>query len=114
MRTVRLEGASRLTRRDLQRAGALPREVMAAAEAIVDDVRERGDEAVREYCLRFDGACPDAFRVPDELVQGSLELVDVGFLAALRKACDQILDFHRREREQSWFCLLYTSDAADE
>ena len=103
MRTVRLEGASRLTRRDLQRAGALPREVMAAAEAIVDDVRERGDEAVREYCLRFDGACPDAFRVPDELVQGSLELVDVGFLAALRKACDQILDFHRREREQSWF-----------
>lgn len=103
MRTIRLEGASRLTRKDLQRAGALPREVMEAAEAIVDDVRERGDEAVREYCLRFDGACPDAFRVPDELVRGSVELVDAGFLAALRKAHDQILDFHQREREQSWF-----------
>ena len=103
MRRVTLEGGRRLTQADLNRTGALPADVMAAAEKIVDDVRERGDAAVRDYCLRFDGACPEAFRVPDELVAGALELVPGEFLAALTRARDQIRDFHEREREQSWF-----------
>ena len=103
MRTIKLEGGKRLVRADLERSGALPRSIMDAAEAIVDDVRSRGDEAVREYCLRFDGACPDSFRVPDEVVQGALDMVDPEFLQALKLAADQIREFHEREREQSWF-----------
>ena len=103
MRTVTFEGGARLTQADLNRSGVLPAEVMAAAEKIVDDVRERGDAAVRDCCLRFDGACPRSFRVPDELVVGALELVPPEFLAALTQARDQIRDFHEREREQSWF-----------
>lgn len=103
MRTVELRGSRRLTQADLNRSGALPADVMASAEAIVDDVRERGDAAVREYCLRFDGACLSEFRVPDELVRGALDLVPPEFLSALTRARDQIRDFHEREREQSWF-----------
>lgn len=103
MRTVTLEGGARLTQADLNRSGVLPAEVMAAAEKIVDDVRERGDAAVRDFCLRFDGACPRDFRVPDELVRGALDLVPSEFLTALTQARDQIRDFHEREREQSWF-----------
>ncbi len=103
MRTVTLEGGARLTQADLNRSGVLPAEVMAAAEKIVDDVRERGDAAVRDFCLRFDGACPRDFRVPDELVRGALDLVPPEFLTALTQARDQIRDFHEREREQSWF-----------
>ena len=103
MRTIRLEGDRRLTAQDLRRAGALPREVTAAATAIVEDVRERGDEAVREYCLKFDGACPASFRVPDEVVRGALDMVDPAFLEALELAHKQIRDFHAREVEQSWF-----------
>ncbi|HJB54286.1 MAG TPA: histidinol dehydrogenase, partial [Candidatus Olsenella avistercoris] len=83
MRTVTLSAGRRLSQSDLNRTGALPEEVMAAAEKIVDDVRERGDTAVRECCLRFDRACPASFRVPDELVAGALELVPPEFLAAL-------------------------------
>ncbi|OUO33845.1 histidinol dehydrogenase [Olsenella sp. An293] len=103
MRTVVLEGGRRLTQADLNRAGALPAEVMEAAEKIVADVRARGDVAVRELCVRFDGACPDAFRVPDEALAAALEAVPQEFLAALTQARDQIRDFHEREREQSWF-----------
>ncbi len=103
MRTVELRGEERLSKKDLARTGALPREVMDSAQAIVDDVRERGDVAVREYCQRFDGACPSEFRVPDEVVRGALDMVDPEFLSSLRKAYDQIRDFHEREREQSWF-----------
>ena len=103
MRRVILEGGRRLTQADLNRAGALPADVIAAAENIVDDVRARGDAAVRECCLRFDGACPDEFRVPDGVVSRALDLVDPEFVASLERARDQIRDFHEREREQSWF-----------
>ncbi len=103
MRTIELTDGRRLTVRDLHRSGALPREVSDAAIAIVDDVRARGDAAVREYCLRFDGACPASFRVPDEVVQGALGMVDASFLEALERAHRQIRDFHEREVEQSWF-----------
>lgn len=103
MRTVHLASGQKLTSADLHRAGALPREVIEAATAIVDDVRNRGDKAVREYCLRFDGACPAEFRVPNEVVQGALDMVDPAFLDALRHAHRQIREFHEREVEQSWF-----------
>ena len=103
MRMVKLEGGRRLTQDDLNRTGALPADVVASAERIVGDVRARGDAAVRELCLRFDGACPEDFRVPDELVRSAPGLVPEEFLAALSRARDQIRDFHEREREQSWF-----------
>jgi len=103
MREIVLTGDERLTLKDLRRTGALPRDIEQSAQAIVDDVRERGDEAVREYCQRFDGACPDSFLVPQSVVQGSLDMVDPEFLEALRLAHRQISDFHEREREQSWF-----------
>ncbi len=103
MRIVELAAGQSLSKADLRREGALPREVMEAAEAIVDDVRSRGDEAVREYCLKFDGACPKSFRVPESVIKGSLDMVDPEFLEALRKAAAQIRDFHEREREESWF-----------
>ena len=47
MRKVELTGGRALTQADLNRSGALPREVMDAAEDIVRDVRDRGDAAVR-------------------------------------------------------------------
>lgn len=102
MRTIELTGGRRLTQRDLRRKGALPQHVTDAAVAIVDDVAERGDVAVREYCERFDGVAPQTFLVPAEVVQSSLDVVDPAFLDALRRAARQIRDFHEREVEQSW------------
>ncbi|MCI1665092.1 MAG: histidinol dehydrogenase [Atopobiaceae bacterium] len=103
MRTIELTGGRRLAASDLSRTGALPADVMESAAAIVGDVRSRGDVAVREYCMRFDGACPDAFRVPDEVVAASVDMVDAEFLSSLRKAHEQIREFHQREATQSWF-----------
>lgn len=103
MRRIILEGGATLTNADLHRSGALPKGAVEAAEAIVDAVRAGGDEAVRGYCLEFDGAAPRSFRVPDDVVAGALSQVDPRFLAALEKARAQIEDFHRREVRQSWF-----------
>ena len=103
MRSIRLNDGRPLTTADLKRAGSLPHEVIEAATRIVEDVRARGDEAVREYCNRFDGACPSSFRVPDEMLERAREVVDPAFLEALELAHKQIRDFHEREVEQSWF-----------
>ena len=103
MRTITLSGDRRLERSDLSRSGVLPEKVITSAERIVDDVRQRGDAAVRECCLKFDGACPDAFRVPDEVVAAARDMVDPEFMLALEQAYSQILEFHQREQAQSWF-----------
>uniref|UniRef100_UPI003AF046CE histidinol dehydrogenase n=1 Tax=Parolsenella catena TaxID=2003188 RepID=UPI003AF046CE len=100
---VDLTGGRELTEADIKRSGALPREVMDAAEAIVDDVRANGDAAVRAYCEKFDGSCPTAFRVPDELLEAAPSMVDEQFLSSLRLAHDQIRAFHEREVSQSMF-----------
>ncbi len=104
MKTLFLNGSDRLSRADLRAAGALPAEVCNAAQAIVDDVRDRGDEAVRDYTLRFDGSCPESFRVADEAVAAARAAVAPEFLAALEHAAAQIREFHEKEleREQSW------------
>ena len=103
MRRIRLASGERLDSGHLRRTSVLPREIMDAAAAIVEDVREHGDEAVRACCLRYDGFCPASLRVPDELVASSVDMVDPRFLAALERAADQIRDFHERQREESWF-----------
>ena len=100
---VDLTGGRELTDADIKRSGALPREVMDAAEAIVDDVRENGDAAVRAYCEKFDGSCPTSFRVPDELLDSATSMVDPEFLASLELAHRQIREFHEREVTQSMF-----------
>ena len=103
MRRVVLGAGRRLTQADLNRSGALPADVVSAAEKIVDEVRAGGDRALRALAERFDGACPEELRVPGEVVRGALATVPPEFLSALERARDQIRDFHEREREQSWF-----------
>ena len=103
MRTIVLKGDDRLQESMLSRKGALPADVVAAAAKIVEDVRARGDEAVREYESRFDHVDLDDFRVPAEIIDASLEAVGDEFLASIEKAAAQIRDFHQREVQQSWF-----------
>lgn len=103
MRRVVLGAGRRLTQADLNRSGALPADVVSAAEKIVDEVRAGGDRALRALAERFDGTCPEELRVPGEVVRGALASVLPEFLSALERARDQIRDFHEREREQSWF-----------
>ena len=102
MKRIDLAAGQQLQESDLTRQGVLPPGALEAAADIIAQVRAGGDAAVRELTLRFDGACPDAFRVPDEVVRGALDLVDPQFVAAITKAADQIRSFHEHERGQSW------------
>jgi histidinol dehydrogenase len=72
-------------------------EPVAVVRAILDDVRSRGDEAVREYTERFDGVALDRLRVPHEALEEALNAAEPQLVSSLRVARDAIEDFHRSQ-----------------
>ncbi len=72
--------------------------VTGAVRSILEDVRNRGDDAVRECTERFDGCRIDMLRVPDADAQAALDDLDPDLRAALEFARDQILSYHESQR----------------
>ena len=78
------------------------RRVTESVEAILSDVRTRGDEAVTEYTRRFDGTEPLLAPIEREQLRRLVESCDPDVYAALERAAENIRDFHRRQVQQSW------------
>ena len=84
---------------------AADRRIDAAAEAIVEDVRLRGDAALLEYTNRFDRVnAPSvaALEIPPPELQVALEALPVEDRAALEAAARRIQSFHEKQRSESW------------
>ena len=62
------------------------------------DVRERGDDALRELTARFDGAEIHDLRVPTADVDKAVEEIDVDVRAALEVAHANITAYHEAQR----------------
>lgn len=69
----------------------------AAVKAILADVAERGDQAVRELTERFDGAVLDRLRVPQVALAAALEAITPELREGLEAAHATITDFHRHQ-----------------
>ena len=74
-------------------------------QAIVDDVRARGDEALFEYTKKFDGAelSADNIRVTQAEIQEALSQVDLNLLAVMKKSMKNIREYHEKQKQYSWF-----------
>jgi histidinol dehydrogenase len=70
---------------------------LAAVRDIIDAVRARGDDALRDYTERFDGCRLDDLRVPQADLDAALAAAAPGFRAALELARDQITAYHRTQ-----------------
>jgi len=84
---------------------AADRRIDAAAAAIVDDVRSRGDEALLEYTNRFDrmnAPSVAALEIPAGQMRAALEALPVEDRAALEAAARRIQSFHDKQRGESW------------
>ncbi|MBR6420632.1 MAG: histidinol dehydrogenase [Oscillospiraceae bacterium] len=77
--------------------------VVETVTTILEDVRTKGDAAVRAYTEKFDGKCPEQFEVDADTVSNALEAADPKFVEALLNAIENIADFHNRQKEQG-FC----------
>ena len=80
-------------------------EQQAKVDAIVSDVRKRGDEALFEYTEKFDGVklTPDNIWVTGEEIDAAYAEIDPELLAVIRESAANIRDFHMRQRRNSWF-----------
>jgi histidinol dehydrogenase len=86
---------------DGQRAAALERPAQRAAARllegatrIVEDVRRRGDAALREYTLQLDRVRVESFAVTEEEFRSAETALTAVQLAALRRAIDTVTRFH--------------------
>ena len=76
------------------------KDVTETVSEIINNVMMNGDKAVREYTIKFDGKAPDAFEVPKEELTALTADCDPEFIATLKKAADNIRNFHERQMGQ--------------
>ena len=85
-----------------QRSGETDKKVTAAVTDILDNVRARGDAAVKEYTIKFDGRCPEQLEVTRQQMEEAVAKADPRFVQALRNAMGNIRAFHSRQKQQSF------------
>lgn len=83
-----------------------PREAVAQwaprVAELLADVRDRGDDALRELTSAFDHVDIDDLVVPAEVRASALATLEPTMRAALERAVDQVRWFHERARPQDW------------
>lgn len=74
-------------------------------EKIVNDVRNRGDEALFGYTKQFDKADINAGNVlvTKEEIEYAYTQVDEKLIEVIRKAKENIRTYHEKQRQYSWF-----------
>ena len=66
-------------------------------DAIIADVRARGDDALKDYALKFDGAAIENLQVTQAEIDEAFAGMDPYFLETLRQATENIEQFHRQQ-----------------
>ncbi|GAB2548730.1 histidinol dehydrogenase [Gracilibacillus alcaliphilus] len=74
---------------------------LQAANTIITDVQEQGDQAVRNYIEKFDGQAPASFLVTEKERKKAWNLVDDQVIRSLQRAADNIREFHRKQLQNS-------------
>ncbi len=77
-------------------------DVSVAVDEIIREVRRRGDEALRDYTRRFDGAEIQDLWVSAEEFDAARRAVDPYFLETLKEAAGNIRRFHERQRHNDF------------
>ncbi len=97
LKRLDLRGAPQGWRQSLPRPAAAKEPPTSSVQAILADVRARGDAALRDCTERFDGVRPGALRVPPHVVAEALESIPPELRLALEVAHDRVLAFHRSQ-----------------
>ena len=85
-----------------KRSGETDEKIVNIVSNIINEVKENGDDAVREFTVRFDGGVPKKSVIEKDELQEYLDMVDDDFKSAIIRAKDNIYDFHLRQAQQSW------------
>jgi sulfopropanediol 3-dehydrogenase len=90
---------ARYLKRASEGVGSTGAEVRQRVLEILEDVEERGEEAVREYSRRFDGWNPESFRLSEEQIEQARATVDEDLRRHLDLAASQVRGFAEAQLE---------------
>ena len=69
---------------------------------IIEDVKQNGDNAIIRYAEKFDGAKLSSLEVTQEEIDEAFASVDEKFIEILKKAAENIREFHSRQVRNSF------------
>ena len=68
---------------------------------IINDIKKRGDEAVKFYTQKFDGCTPDPLLASQDEIDAGFSRTSKDVLAAFEQAKENITEFHTRQRRDN-------------
>jgi len=93
-----MEGDAEYLKEAEERSLEIPRDVTDSVLDIVDAVRDRGDEGVRELTRKFDDVDREALRVSDEEIAAAADELDDGARRAIDSTIENVREFHEKQR----------------
>lgn len=84
------------------RAGEISLAVNSSVLQIINEVREKGDQAIRRYGIQFDGAVPERFAVDGEEIRQAWDNADEALKKALTHAKENIAAYHEKQVRQGY------------
>lgn len=69
---------------------------------IIENVKQNGDKALYEYCLKFDKAELHSLEVSGEEIEEAFASVDKEFIEILKEASENIKTFHQKQKRNSF------------
>ena len=78
------------------------RKLREVVKAIMDDVKERGDEALIEYTEKFDGHRPKALKVTEDERRQAEDSLDEEMKSVIRASAENIRNFHRCQIDEGF------------
>lgn len=73
--------------------------VRATVEGILEDITKRGNDAVKELALKFDGYAPDDFRLNQAEIEAAIATVAADDIDDIKFAQAQVRNFAEKQRE---------------
>jgi len=100
---ARVEESAKL-KKILSRGIGLNNDILTRTDAILREVRERGDAALIEFTARFDGVqlTPETLRVDRQTIEELAAQVDGELIAAMREAIANIRHYHEHQLSRDW------------
>lgn len=77
-------------------------EQLKTVRQVLKDVREKGDEAVKAYSLKWDGFAPDSLRVTQQEMDEAVASLDPQLVQDLTEAAANIRLYHEQQKREGY------------
>jgi histidinol dehydrogenase len=77
-------------------------EQLIQVKTIIEEVRVRGDEAVREYTKKYDDSYLETFSVSQKEFDEAFQEIDQSLVEVIKEAAENIRSYHMKQLRPSW------------